>query len=226
MRSSRFRSGHSLLALLAVFALTAGGCSQPAVSPASAPTGDVEGEADTLNAAGGDADAEASSDAAAPAPKEEQEAPLQVAEAPEPAAQAPAASDASGGGTVHTVMAQGVKFEPMFVYIEPGDTVQWTNMAAHNIETLDAMVPEGQEKVLSDMGSEVAVTFDKEGVVVYKCTPHWSTRMGGMVVVGKPDDPAAIVEKYLAAIASDPSALPAKGLLKKLMRDMEARNLL
>ncbi|MEM9386773.1 MAG: plastocyanin/azurin family copper-binding protein [Pseudomonadota bacterium] len=216
MRPSTKSNDLILLALFGAFAFIVGGCSPSTDASDSAPSAtpaDVDRE-------------DLPSELAAPAPAEQ--APAQVAESPEPAPEGSqsAPSGADGGGTVHTVVAQGVKFEPMFVYIEAGDTVQWTNMAAHNVETIDAMVPDGQEKVLSDMGSEVAVTFDKEGVVVYKCTPHWSTRMGGMVVVGKPENPAAIVETYLAAIASDPSSLPAKGLLKKLLRDLEERGLL
>ncbi|MEO0973712.1 MAG: plastocyanin/azurin family copper-binding protein [Pseudomonadota bacterium] len=130
------------------------------------------------------------------------------------------------GGTVHQVVAEGVKFNPMFLYVEPGDTVQWVNMAAHNVETIDAMVPDGQEKIQSELGSDVAVTFTAQGIVAYKCTPHWSTRMGGMVVVGQPEDAAATIDAYLASIDSDPSSLPAKGLLKKLKRDMDEKGLL
>ena len=86
----------------------------------------------------------------------------------------------------HTVTAVGVKFSPIFLYIEPGDTVNWEGMAGHNIETIDDMSPEGQEKVLSELGANVSVTFESEGIIVYKCTPHWGARMGGVIIVGKP----------------------------------------
>ncbi|MEO0421198.1 MAG: plastocyanin/azurin family copper-binding protein [Pseudomonadota bacterium] len=134
--------------------------------------------------------------------------------------------ESTTGGTTHTVAAQGVKFSPMFLYIEPGDTVTWTNMIGHNIETIDIMVPEGQEKVLTEMGQLPAIKFDTVGIVVYKCTPHWGARMGGVIVVGKPDDPNAIIDAYTAAIETDPSSKPAKGLLKKLRVDMESKGLL
>jgi len=126
----------------------------------------------------------------------------------------------------HTIGAVGVKFDPMFLYIEPGDTVHWEGMAGHNIETLDPMVPEGQEKILTELGDNVTATFTVPGLVVYKCTPHWGARMGGIIVVGTPEDPAAIIEAYLASIDSDKSNLPAKGLLKKLRKDMEAKGLM
>lgn len=127
----------------------------------------------------------------------------------------------------HEITALAVKFNPMFTYIEKGDTVSWSSMDGHNIETIDAMVPEGQEKINSELGANVTEVFETEGIVVYKCTPHWGARMGGIIVVGKPDDPAAVIEAYLAAIETDRAGLlPAKGLLKKLRKDMEAKGLM
>ena len=126
----------------------------------------------------------------------------------------------------HNIGAVGVKFDPIFIYIEPGDQINWEGMAGHNVETIDVMVPEGQEKVNSELGNNVSVTFEHEGIVVYKCTPHWGARMGGIIVVGKPDDPGAIIDAYMATLETDKSNLPAKGLLKKLRKDMESKDLL
>ncbi len=126
----------------------------------------------------------------------------------------------------HTITALAVKFNPMFTYIEPGDTVNWESMDGHNIETIDTMVPEGFEKINSELGASVSVTFDKEGIIVYKCTPHWGARMGGLIIVGKPADAGAILDAYFASIESDRSNLPAKGLIKKARKDMESKGLL
>ena len=127
----------------------------------------------------------------------------------------------------HDITAQAVKFSPMFTYIAKGDSVNWSSMDGHNIETIDAMVPEGQEKINSELGANVSAVFETQGIVVYKCTPHWGARMGGIIVVGKPDNPARIIEDYLASIETDRAGLlPAKGLLKKLRKDMEAKGLL
>lgn len=127
----------------------------------------------------------------------------------------------------HEITALAVKFNPMFTYIEKGDTVSWSSMDGHNVETLDAMVPEGQKKINTELGANVSEVFETEGIVVYKCTPHWGARMGGIIVVGKPDDPAKVIEDYMAAIETDRAGLlPAKGLLKKLRKDMEAKGLL
>lgn len=130
---------------------------------------------------------------------------------------------ALGHAAEHTVSAFQVKFDPVFLYIEPGDRVDWINMVGHLIETIDAMVPEGTEKVLTEMGKDVSHTFDNEGIYVYKCTPHWGARMGGIIVVGKPEDPVAILDGYLATLETDKENLPAKGLIKKIKKDMEEK---
>lgn len=126
----------------------------------------------------------------------------------------------------HTVNAVAVKFSPMFSYIEPGDTITWESMAGHNIETIEAMSPEGLEKINSELGETVSATFTEPGIIVYKCTPHWGARMGGIIVVGNPENPSAILDAYLATLETDKSNLPAKGLLKKLRKDMEKKGLL
>jgi len=126
-----------------------------------------------------------------------------------------------------TVQAIGVKFDPMFVYIEPGDSVSWEGMAGHNVETIGAMSPEGATTMNTELGAAVNATYDTPGIHVYKCTPHWGARMGGVIVVGQPDDAAATIDAYTAAIETDRAGLlPAKGLLKKLRKDMEANGLL
>ena len=126
-----------------------------------------------------------------------------------------------------TVGAVGVKFEPLVVYIEPGEKVSWTGMAGHNVETLGAMIPEGGVEMNTELGVDVTQQFDTPGIYVYKCTPHWGARMGGIVVVGQPENPGQILDDYTAAIETDRAGLlPAKGLLKKARKDMEDKSLL
>ena len=126
-----------------------------------------------------------------------------------------------------TVVAIGVKFEPLVAYIEPGESVNWEAMAAHNVETLGAMIPEGGTEINSELGVDISVQFDTPGIYVYKCTPHWGSRMGGVVVVGKPENPGEVLDGYLAAIEEDRAGLlPAKGLIKKASKDMETNGLM
>jgi len=126
-----------------------------------------------------------------------------------------------------TVTAVGVKFEPLVAYIQPGESVNWTAMDAHNVETIGVMIPEGGVEFNTALGENVTQTFDTPGIYVYKCTPHWGARMGGVVVVGEPEDASSILEAYLAAIEGDRgNLLPAKGLIKKAGKDMEANGLM
>lgn len=126
-----------------------------------------------------------------------------------------------------TINAVGVKFEPLVAYVQPGESVTWTGMDSHNVETLSAMIPEGGVEFNTAVGENVTETFDTPGIYVYKCTPHWGTRMGGVVVVGEPENASEILEAYLAAIEEDrANLLPAKGLIKKAGKDMEANGLM
>lgn len=128
--------------------------------------------------------------------------------------------------TIHVVSPRGVKFEPLFLYIEPGDQVSFESMPTHNVETLDGMVPEGQERIYTELGDNFVATFDVEGIVVYKCTPHWGTRMGGIIVVGNPEDPGAILDGYMQKTEEVKEYLPARGLIKKLRKDMEEKGMI
>lgn len=118
----------------------------------------------------------------------------------------------------HIVKAVGVKFDPMFLVVEPGDTVTWTNMPAHLVESIGEMSPEAQPAFISEMGETVSYTFDVEGVVTYKCTPHWGARMGGMILVGSPDDLAGTLDTYLETADAIGALKPAKGLVKKFRK--------
>jgi len=77
-------------------------------------------------------------------------------------------------------------FEPAFVKVNPGDTVKFVaGDKGHNVESIEAMLPEGAQKFVGKMNEEIAVTFDKAGVYGYKCKPHYGMGMVGMVVVGE-----------------------------------------
>ena len=126
-----------------------------------------------------------------------------------------------------TVLAIGLRFEPLTVYIEPGEKVSWGGMTGHNVETLGAMIPEGGVEMNTELGVDVTQQFDAPGIHVYKCTPHWGARMGGVIVVGTPENPQATLDEYLAVIETDRGGLlPAKGLLKKAAKDMQERGLI
>ncbi len=127
----------------------------------------------------------------------------------------------------HIVKAVGVKFEPLFVFVQPGDTITWTNMPAHLVESIDAMMPEDAEKLLTPLGENYTYRIkEKSGIHMYKCTPHWGTRMGGGFVIGSPENAEEILEKYMAEIEKDGSLKPAKGLIKKLRKAMQKEGMI
>ena len=92
----------------------------------------------------------------------------------------------------HSVQAQGMKFSPMIITIEPGDTVSWENMSTHNVHMMEGLIPEGAEDFVSPMSEDVSHTFENEGIHIYQCDPHIGAGMGGAVIVGKPGNLEAI----------------------------------
>ena len=86
----------------------------------------------------------------------------------------------------HVIKAEATKFSPLYVFIKPGDTVSWTNMVGHDAQAEEHLIPEGAEPWHMGMGQEGSVTLEKEGVYLYKCTPHFSLGMVGAIVVGQP----------------------------------------
>jgi pseudoazurin len=87
-------------------------------------------------------------------------------------------------------------FEPAFLRIAPGDTVQFVAAdRGHNAETVDGMIPAGAEGFTSRVGQELEVTLDTEGVYGVRCTPHFAMGMVMTIVVG---DASAAPEDFLA----------------------------
>lgn len=111
----------------------------------------------------------------------------------------------------HKVRASLTSFDPMVVKAEVGDTVSWSRMNGHLVNTKFAggeeYIPEGAEGFTSKMGSNFQThELTKEGVYLYKCDPHWGAGMGGAIIVGEPTNLQAIVD-------SKP-----KGALKRLVK--------
>ena len=95
----------------------------------------------------------------------------------------------------HVVKANITNFDPMILFVQPGDRVTWSNMAGHNVEAIEGMVPDGEDLFKSKLGEEgYTRAFETPGAYVYKCTPHVSTGMVGAVIVGdgEPANLAAI----------------------------------
>jgi pseudoazurin len=97
----------------------------------------------------------------------------------------------------HTVNAEARRFNADIIYIQPGDTVGWINMTSHNTVTIEGMIPEGAEPWRSNLGQNLQVTLDIEGVYAYVCEPHLGFGMVGLIIVGEPTNLAAVRETAL-----------------------------
>ena len=87
-------------------------------------------------------------------------------------------------------------FEPSFLSIQPGDTVLFkATDVSHNSASIQGMIPEGAAAWMGAMSQDVKVTFDKEGIYVYQCTPHSMMAMVGVIKVGEPINLEQVKEK-------------------------------
>jgi pseudoazurin len=105
----------------------------------------------------------------------------------------------------------GMVFEPDLVKAMPGDTIRFVSVdKGHNVESIDAMLPEGAAQFKSKISDEFVLAPDKEGVYGIKCAPHYGMGMVALVVVGAPVNletgkaakhPGKAKERFAAIIA-------------------------
>ena len=76
-------------------------------------------------------------------------------------------------------------FKPAVLKIAPGDSVTWkaTN-PGHNTASIAEMTPDATLEWNGKINEELKITFTKEGVYGYKCTPHYILGMIGIIAVG------------------------------------------
>lgn len=89
-------------------------------------------------------------------------------------------------------------FYPRVVSVQSGETVVFKAVdKGHNSASIDGMLPDGAEEWNGKINKEIEVTFDKPGFYGYKCTPHATVGMVGLIVVegeGKLDNLEAAKE--------------------------------
>ena len=77
-------------------------------------------------------------------------------------------------------------FEPAFVKIAPGDSVSFVPTdPAHDVVSLPDIAPKGAQPFTGKISQPLTVKFTTEGLYGYKCVPHVSMGMVGLVQVGK-----------------------------------------
>lgn len=128
------------------------------------------------------------SEVATPAPVQAEVAASSAATVPSPAdkplsATAPAAPNDEP--KQHIVKGVVTQWRPMISFIQPGDSVTFRQMSGHDSQTMDGLIPANAQPWGSKMGAEgFTVTPQEAGAYLYKCNPHASTGMIGVIVVG------------------------------------------
>ena len=107
-----------------------------------------------------------------------------------------------------TARGEAVWFDPIGLWIAPGQTVRW--VLHHDVHTTTAYhpkndrhslrIPERAEPwdsgFLLERGAHFDVTLAVEGVYDYYCVPHEAAGMVGRIIVGQPSGPGALPFDY------------------------------
>jgi pseudoazurin len=95
-----------------------------------------------------------------------------------------------------------MQFSPQLLKIAPGDTVRFVAVdKGHNAQSIDGMLPAGAQPFSSPSGQDFAVTLTVPGVYGYRCTPHGSLGMVGLIVVGSPANESAAKSASMPGMA-------------------------
>ncbi len=90
-------------------------------------------------------------------------------------------------------------FSPDFLRIKPGDSVTFKAVdKGHDAVSIRGDIPAGAKPFRVPMNKTKTITFTVPGVYAYKCQPHQSFGMVGMIVVGKPTNLAKLSFSGLA----------------------------
>lgn len=123
------------------------------------------------------------------------------------------------------MLNQGVsgamQYDPQLLKIAPGDSVHFVAQdMGHNVQSIDGMIPNGAMPFRGEIGENLTVTFSVPGVYGYRCLPHGSLGMVGLIVVGDPVNEAAAKSAAMPGMAGRVFA----ALFQKLDSTRTARN--
>jgi pseudoazurin len=109
-----------------------------------------------------------------------------------------------------------MQFAPQLLKIAPGDTVHFLAIdKGHNAQSIDGMIPGGAKPFAGGIGEDLKITLTVPGVYGYRCNPHGSLGMVGLIVVGSP------VNEEVAKTASVPGM--ARRVFAKLFQTLDTR---
>jgi len=88
--------------------------------------------------------------------------------------------------------------QPGYLKINKGDVVNFVpSDVSHNAQSFS--VPPGAKEFMTPFGKPTKITFDTEGVYLYKCLPHTVMGMVGLVQVGSAVNLATAKKDWQAA---------------------------
>ena len=123
------------------------------------------------------------------------------------------------------MLNQGVdgmmQFDPQLLKISPGDTVHFiATDQGHNVRSVDGMIPSGAQPFSGEISQNLSLTLTVPGVYGYRCTPHGTLGMVGLIVVGNPVNEAQAKAAAMPGMAGRVFAR----LFEKLDGERTARN--
>ncbi len=86
-----------------------------------------------------------------------------------------------GSAANFTVTTSGLQFSPPSISVNVGDTITWNNLFSHTVTGNSANEPFCGSS--SPAGGTCSVTFNVAGAFTYRCIPHASFSMTGLVIV-------------------------------------------
>jgi pseudoazurin len=118
----------------------------------------------------------------------------------------------------HVIQGVVTQWRPLVTFAKPGDTIRFKTMIGHDTQSIEGMIPDGATPWHSKLGEEDFVaTVDKEGAWVFKCNPHMTTGMVGVVVVGDARPPG----NRAALEAALPNVTVGKNMVKRALKKMD-----
>lgn len=119
----------------------------------------------------------------------------------------------------HTIKGVGIQFKPEIIFADQGDILEFRDMPTHFVDTVK--IPEGADRMLSEMGANYSYKIEKPGVYVYKCPPHWGARMGGIIIVGPGLKDQDNLIETLALYRETMTDTIGQGYLKKIIKNIK-----